>query len=89
MFQNPFLNTRGSALQISANHVFKNKKFSLKKTFKKPFFLKTILNISMKFFCRFFFGYQRDVPQPIWGMRNFRGSRPTGLGGDRECTDNT
>jgi hypothetical protein len=76
-------NTRRSALQISANHVFK-KKFKKTKTISKQF-LKFFREI---FFSKFFWAI--TVPHPIWSMpAKIGGSRPAGLGGDRECTDST
>jgi hypothetical protein len=58
-------------------------KFDQKKMTKKKF---------RKFFVKFFsiFFLAIGVPQPIWSMpAKILGSRPAGLGGDRDCTDST
>jgi hypothetical protein len=71
------INTRRSALQISANQVFKKKKI-------KFFFQKTILNILREIFFFKFFWQSTFRSQFGASLRNFLGSRPAGLGGDRE-----
>jgi hypothetical protein len=82
-----FVNTRGSALQISANHVFK-KKLNSKKKFKKKI-QKKILKIFREIFFLNFFGLSRFHIQFGACLRTFGGSRPASLGGDRERTYST
>jgi hypothetical protein len=60
------------------------KKISRKKNLKKKF-----QKIFHEIFSSNFF-LAIGVPQPIWGMpAKIWGSRPAGLGGDRDCTNST
>jgi hypothetical protein len=82
-----FYHTRESALQISANHVFQKKLNSKKE--KKLKIFKKILKIFRENFFPNFFGLLRFHIQFGACLRKFWGSRPAGLGEDRERTDST